>query len=329
MPVAIKFIAAVSFVALAGCAAVTERQSSQQVVKAVEGFPPEGQFVFVGDRKVHAVVRGQGPDVVLIHGAGGNSREFTFDFMGRLTDRYRVIAFDRPGLGYTDRADNKYDRIFTRDAEGPEEQAALLHAAAVELGADNPIVLGHSYGGSVALAWALNYPADTAGVVNLAGPSQPWPGGLGAYYTVNASVVGGAIVPPLISAFASDKRIDDAVVGVFAPQPVPAGYVEHIGAPLTIRPDSFRANARQVNTLRPHVVDMQPRYATELTVPLEIIHGDMDTTVPLEIHSIPLTEQVPQANLTVLEGVGHMPHHANPQAVGDAIDRIAAQSGLR
>jgi len=110
---------------------------------------------------------------------------------------------------------------------------------------------------------------------------------------------------------------------------VPDGYIDHIGAPLTIRPDSFRANARQVNTLRPHIVDMAPRYAAELTVPLEIIHGDTDITVPLEIHSIPLAQQVPHANLTVLEGVGHMPHHTDPQAVEDAIDRIAAQAGLR
>lgn len=286
-------------------------------------------MINVGGRMVHAVVRGDGPDVILIHGAGGNTREFTFDFMDRLTDRYRVIAFDRPGLGYTDRTDPAYEGAFRTDAEGPEEQAALLQAAATAIGVKNAIVLGHSYGGSVALAWALNHPDSVAGVVNLAGPSHPWPGDLGAYYKVNGSALGGAVVPPLIAAFASDQRIEDAITGIFAPQPVPAGYADHIGGPLTIRPDSFRANARQVNTLRPHIVNMAPRYAAELTMPVEIIHGDRDETVPLAIHSIPLKEAVPQANLTVLEGVGHMPHHADPQAVIDAIDRIAAQSGLR
>jgi pimeloyl-ACP methyl ester carboxylesterase len=110
---------------------------------------------------------------------------------------------------------------------------------------------------------------------------------------------------------------------------VPEGYADHIGAPLTVRPDSFRANTRQVNTLRPHVVAMSERYNREWTLPLEIIHGDQDTTVPLVIHSIPLSEAVPGARLTVLEGVGHMPHHAAPDVVEAAIDRIAAQAGLR
>jgi pimeloyl-ACP methyl ester carboxylesterase len=152
---------------------------------------------------------------------------------------------------------------------------------------------------------------------------------LGAYYKVNGSAVGGAIVPLVIAAFASQTRIENAIESIFTPQPVPDGYTDHIGGPLTIRPHSFRANARQVNSLRPHIVEMAPRYADELSVPIEILHGDKDTTVPLDIHSIPLKAALPHANLTVLEGVGHMPHHAEPQLIENAIDRIAAQAGLR
>lgn len=326
---ALKLIATLSIAALAGCDEVTDRRADAVVSAAERDFPPEGQFIDVGGRQVHAVVRGQGPDLVLIHGAGGNAREFTFDFVQRLSDRYRVIVFDRPGLGYTDRTSDQYDRAFTTQAEGPEEQARMLQAAAAQLGADKPIVLGHSYGGSVALAWALNHPDNTAGVVNIAGPSHPWPGDLGAYYKVNGSAVGGALVPPLVAAFATDDRIADAINDIFTPQAVPDGYVDHIGGPLTIRPANFRANARQVNTLRPHIVAMAPRYGPELTMPIEIVHGDADVTVPLDIHSIPLAAAVPQANLVVLEGVGHMPHHADPQAIIDAIDRVADAAGLR
>jgi len=325
----IKIIASLSLAVLAGCAVATDRQSSARVQTAEADYPPEGQFVTVDGRRVHAVVRGEGPDVILIHGAGGNTREWTFQFMDRLTDRYRVIAFDRPGMGYTDRISDDFNRTFTTDAESPAEQAAFLQTAAQQLGVEKAIIVGHSFGGSVALAWALNHPESVAGIVNLAGPSHPWPGDLGLYYAINGSSLGGAIVPPLINALASEQRIEDAVTGIFAPQPVPDGYVEHIGAPLSIRPDSLRANTRQVNTLRPHIVEMAPRYATELTMPLEILHGDLDTTVPLDIHSIPLKAAVPHANLVVLEGIGHMPHHAEPQLVEDAIDRIATASGLR
>lgn len=326
---AFKLIATLSLAAIAGAAAITHQKSGARVVAAQQDYPPEGQFIDVDGRAVHAVVRGSGPDLVLIHGAGGNTREFTFEFMDRLSDRYRVIAFDRPGLGYTDRTSDDYVGAFNTSAEGPAEQAAMLQAAAAALGADKPIVLGHSYGGSVALAWGLNHTDTLAGVVNLSGPSHPWPGSLGAYYTVNASTLGGAVMPPLIAAFADDQRIEDAVSGIFTPQAVPQGYVEHIGAPLTIRPDSFRANVRQVATLRPHIVQMAARYTEEFTVPLEILHGDADATVPLSIHSIPLSAAVPHANLTVLQGVGHMPHHSEPDAVIAAIDRIAAQAGLR
>ena len=324
-----KLFAAFSAAAIAGTAILTDRQSDLQGAAAEREFPPTGQFIDVGGRQVHAVVAGEGPDVVLIHGAGGNTREFTFKFMDRLTDRYRIIVFDRPGFGYTDRLSDDFEGAFNTAAESPADQADMLQAAALQLGAARPIVLGHSYGASVALAWGLNHPENTAGVVNLAGPSHPWPGDLGAYYTVNGSALGGALFSPMISAFASQKQIETAITGIFAPQDIPDGYIDHIGATLTLRPPSFRANARQVNSLRQHIVDMAPRYAIEFKLPLEIVHGDMDETVPLDIHSIPLKASVPHANLTVLEGIGHMPHHAHPEVVEAAIDRIAAQAGLR
>ena len=90
----------------------------------------------------------------------------------------------------------------------------------------------------------------------------------------------------------------------------------------------MRANAQQVNSLRPHIVEMSKHYA-ELTMPVELIHGTADVVVPMDIHSEVLVGQVPHGHLTRLEGIGHMPHHVAPQAVVDAIDRAAARAGLR
>ncbi len=84
--------------------------------------------------------------MILIHGASGNTRDFTFDLAKRLDDRYRVIAFDRPGLGWSDSAGDA--------GVSPLVQADILRAAADQLGVRNPIVVGHSYGGAVAMAWA-------------------------------------------------------------------------------------------------------------------------------------------------------------------------------
>jgi pimeloyl-ACP methyl ester carboxylesterase len=329
LSVSVKTIFTLSVAALAGCAVLADRQSAARISAAERKFPPMGQFIDVNGRKVHAVVAGNGPNVVLIHGAGGNSREFTFAFMDLLTNRYRVIVFDRPGLGFTERASKEFEGAFNASAESPSEQAAMLQAAAAQLGAEMPIVVGHSYGGSVALSWAMDHPNNVAGVVNIAGPSHPWPGNLSAYYKLNGSAIGGALVPPLIAAFATSSQIKSAVEDIFTPQSVPDGYIDFIGATLTMRPESFRANARQVNTLHPHIIQMSTRYSSELTVPLEIIHGNLDTTVPLNIHSIPLKLAVPHANLTILEGIGHMPHHTAPEVVEAAINRIVEQKRLR
>jgi pimeloyl-ACP methyl ester carboxylesterase len=328
MKLAARILTILSLTALAGCAAIVDRRADQREAQAEAAFPPEGQFIDVGGRRVHAVVAGTGPDLVLIHGASGNTRDFTFSFVDQVSDRYRVIVFDRPGMGYTDRVDDSFAGAFNATAESPAQQAAMLQAAAAQIGVDRPIVLGHSYGGAVAMAWALNHPDNIAGLVAVAGATQPWPGSLGALYRLTASSLGGAAIPPLITAFAPPDRVQDVVASIFAPDTAPGGYGDAVGASLSVRRDSFRANARQVNGLRPHVVEMSALYPT-LDLPVEIIHGDADTIVPLEIHSVPLARQVAGANLTVLEGVGHMPHHVAPQAVVAAIDRVAARAQLR
>ncbi|MFU8881458.1 MAG: alpha/beta fold hydrolase [Rhodobacterales bacterium] len=325
-PKVISFV--VSMALLGGCGAIVGQRAETRAIAAEAAYPPTGQLVSVNGRQVHAHIEGRGPDLVLIHGASGNTRDFTFSFVDRLKDDYRVIVFDRPGLGWTDRISDDFGGPFNTAAESPVQQAAFLQAAADQLDVTNPIVLGHSYGGAVALAWGLNRPEDTAALVVLAGASNPWPGGLGALYGVAASALGGATVVPLISAFAATNTVDQAVGGIFAPQSPPSGYADYVGAGLTLRRESFRANARQVNSLRPHVVEMAQRYH-RLPMPVEIVHGTADTSVPIHIHSEPLARQIPGAVLTRLEGIGHMPHHAAPDDVAAAIHRAAARARLR
>jgi pimeloyl-ACP methyl ester carboxylesterase len=317
---------AVAVAALGGCGAWIDTRADRMEAAAEARFPPVGRIVEVDGRQVHAVVAGEGPDLVLIHGAGGNLRDYTFDFVGRVSDRYRVIVLDRPGHGYTEQTQARYAAPFSGEAEGPEEQAAFLARAAAELGVRDPIVVGQSFGGAVALAWALNH--DPAAVVVVSGVSHPWPGRLGPSYVVGGSALGGATVVPLVAAFPPNGSVDGILARIFTPNPVPEGYAEHFGVPLSLRRATLRANTRQVNTLRPHIVRMAERYPA-LDLPVEIVHGTEDEIVPLAIHSAPLAERVPGANLVILEGVGHMPHHADPEAVVAAIDRAAARAGLR
>jgi pimeloyl-ACP methyl ester carboxylesterase len=317
-----------SVVSLAAALAVaaglaTHFRASAREAAARSGWPPAGRMLDVGGVQVHAHVSGAGPDVVLIHGAGGSLRDFTYRLVGRLEDRYRVIAFDRPGHGWTDAAGA--DGV---PFDSPQAQAALLQAAARQLGADRPILVGHSFGGAVAMAWAVTQPDTLSGVVLLAGATMPWPGTLNASYKINANPLGAALVVPLITAWAPLTYAERVLAGIFAPQAMPEGYADHFGLPMAMRRGILRANARQVNGLRPHVVALSERYPL-LSLPVELVHGTADTVVPLAIHSGPLAALVPGAHLTALDGVGHMPHHSDPQAAVDAIDRTAAQAGLR
>ncbi|TCO69039.1 alpha/beta fold hydrolase [Rhodovulum euryhalinum] len=283
-------------------------------------FPPTGVVFDIDGTSVHAHQEGAGPDVILLHGAGGNTGDFTFDLMGRLTGSFRVTAFDRPGLGHTD--------ALHPHGESPFEQAEILEAAAVRMGLGPAVLVGHSFGGAVALAWALDHPARAAAVVSLAGAAMPWPGGLGPWYELASTPFGGAVIIPLIAAFAPRALAHQTIARIFEPDPVPEGYAEHIGIELSLRPDTMRANTRQVNGLKPHIRAMAARYG-ELKMPIEILHGTADTIVPIDIHSRALAERVPSVNLVELPGVGHMPHHACPDAAVDAILRAAARAGLR
>ncbi|MCF1709786.1 alpha/beta hydrolase [Tabrizicola sp. J26] len=307
--------------ALLGAAALLiHRRALRRERQAERAFPPTGQLIGPAGRRIHAHVEGAGRDVVLIHGASGNTRDFTHDLVGRLARDYRVTAFDRPGLGWSD--------DLGPEGGSPAAQARALRAAASQLGLLRPIIVGHSYGGAVAMAWALDEPEGVDAVVLLGGATMPWPGGLGIWYALTSSWLGRALVVPLVTAFAPHNRIDEAMRVVFEPDPVPQGYGRHFAAGLTLRRKVLAENARQVNELRPHVVDMSARYHG-MTLPVEIVHGTADTIVPAEIHARPLARILPDAVLTLIEGVGHMPHHAAPEDVVAAIHRAAERAALR
>ena len=291
-------------------AALTHWRASAREATTNLEFPPEGQFVTLDGRRIHYVMRGSGPDLVLIHGASGSLREFTFALVERLAADYRVIAFDRPGHGHS-------EPIPDTTVSG---QARVLKAAAAELGAPNPIVLGQSYGGSVALAWALD--GGPKALVLVSAPSLPWPGTLDTWYRATASLPGRLTLVPLAAAFVPQSYVSRATDAVFAPDPVPPGYTASVGTDLTLRRTSLAANAAQVNVLRDDLVAMAPRYPA-LTLRIELIHGTADTIVPLTIHSGPLAKMLPNANLTVIPDAGHMPHHAYADAAIDAITRAA------
>ncbi len=300
---------AASLLLLAACGPLADSRA-----KRIEARnPPEGRMVRVAEAVIHAEVQGSGPDLVLIHGASGNTRDMAA-LADALQDRYRVISFDRPGQGYSSDLGAK--------GNSPMVQADYLRAAARQLGVHDPIVLGHSYGGAVAMAWALIEP-DTHGVVLVSGAVLPWEGGLDGVYGLAATPLGEATLEPLASAFLPDWALDRIVRTLFAPQDPPDGYAEAIAADLALRPLPLRTNLRQLTRLKPHLALMAKHYRA-LTLPIEIVHGSADQTVSPRIQSLPMT-QLPNVHLTLLPGVGHMAHHVATADVVAAIDRASAR----
>ncbi|MGI3167830.1 alpha/beta fold hydrolase [Pseudooceanicola sp. C21-150M6] len=301
-------------------AAVTGWRLHVRAKAARADFPPEGAFVEVDGHPVHYVQRGSGPDLVLIHGASGNTRDFTFSLVDRLTDRYRVTVLDRPGLGYTPRLAARGVTL--------SDQVALLRGATQALGVTRPVLAGQSFGGAVVMTWAVEHPDEVAAVVDISGATYPWPGELDRFYALLARPVIGPLLARVVGAWVSEDYIETSIEGVFAPNAAPEGYADYIGAPLVIRPQSLTANAQQRTDLREELRALAPRYSA-LTMPIEIVHGDADDTVSLQIHSEALARDVESAHLTRLPGIGHMPQHVAQEAVIGAIDRAAERAGLR
>ncbi|MEM7267992.1 MAG: alpha/beta hydrolase [Pseudomonadota bacterium] len=278
-------------------------------------YPPLGKIYLVDGQQVHATDEGSGRPVVMIHGASGNLRDFTFNITGPLSQSYRVIAMDRPGFGYSTRATDD-------QAWSPFAQAAQLRAATKMMGIERPIIVGHSWGATVALAWALDAPEEVAGVVSASGAMMPWNGIVDFLGAIGVGEFGARRYSERLSKTAEEGGIANFIARAFRPQSPPPGYIDYVGGELAVREKTLRANTQDFANLQRAMRRLEPRY-DELTTPLEVIHGDRDWLLSYERHALGMADRAPHANLTKLTGVGHMAHHASPQALADAIGRIA------
>ncbi len=309
----------IAALALAGGAFSIGARAAAREAEAGIAYPASGQLVPVGRDHIHVEQMGQGRDLVLIHGASGNTRDFTFALAPRLAEEFRVTVVDRPGLGWSSDTGGA--------STDPAYQARTIAGALASLGVTRPLVLGQSYGGAVALAWALEAAEILApsALVLVSAAAMPWRGGLGFRYDFLSSRLGLATALPLATAYLPESIVRHEIGGIFAPEPVPEGYATYIGAGLTLRRAVMRANLLQVAGLKPHLARLSTRYPG-LTLPVEMVHGTADQIVPPQIHAEPAARLLPAAALDMIEGAGHMPHHTRPDRVIAAIRRAAARS---
>jgi pimeloyl-ACP methyl ester carboxylesterase len=280
--------------------------------------PASGRLVEVEGGKLHVLELGavapRDLPIVLVHGASGNLQDLRLALGDRLAANRRVILVDRPGHGWSDRPGGVADA-------SPARQAALIAQALARLGVERFVLLGHSLGGAVASALALAFPARVAGLVLLAPVTHPWEGGLAWYNAILSRPVIGPLFAHTVAVPLGIFLLDGGVASVFAPQAAPTDYVRCAAIRLLLRPAQFVANAQDLAALKAFVTAQAPRYG-EIGAPTVILTGSADTTVSPHLHARAAAAAVPDARLIVLAGVGHMPHHADADAVAAAIGQL-------
>ena len=237
--------------------------------------------------------------------------------LDRVAERHRVVAFDRPGYGHSDRPRGS--------AWTAAEQADLLRRALARLGVERPVVVGHSWGTNAALALALAEPAAVRGLVLVSGYYEPT-------LRADALLVAPAAVPVLgdvlrhtVSPLLGAALMPLVVRGMFAPLPVPERFREGFPYGMAVRPSQIRAEAQDGATMAHGVAAMRERYG-ELDMPVVIMAGAEDKVVDVGRHAVRLREQLPHADLRLVPGAGHMVHHAVPGQVAEVIEAVSAWS---
>ncbi|WP_298679580.1 alpha/beta hydrolase [uncultured Lentibacter sp.] len=291
--------------------------------RAEAAAPARGQRLIINGSPLHLRVMGAkagtAPDLVLIHGSNGHTADLSFSLAARLAPHFRLYLVDRPGLGYS--------AARAPDGDSLRAQARQIADAVATLGAHKPLVMGHSYGGAVALAWACYMPDRVAALVPVAAPSHPWTTALDPLYRLGAHPILGPLLLPLLPALVPEAYLERTLSEVFAPNPVPDGYFQHFVPKLALRYRSMRATALQRANLLDEITAMAPLYP-KLTLPIESLHGSADTIVGLHIHAEPLCKAAPTTRLTRLTGHGHMIQHSAEDAVVAALLRAAKRAGL-
>ena len=289
--------------------------------RAVEAeYPPSGQFIDVDGVRLHVVIRGSGDPLVLLHGNGSSVLDFECaGLIDRAAERYRVIAFDRPGFGYSERPRTK---IWTPDA-----QARLLHKALRELGVERPIVAAHSMGTQVALALALQSPDHVRSLALLSGYYYPSPRVDAVLGSAPALPIVGDLLRTTLSPWLGRLLWPAMTRLLFAPSPVSESFRAYPPW-MSLRPSVLRASAAEMILAVAAATTLRKRYRA-LRVPVVIMAGTDDRYVDTGWNSLRLHGDLPGSELTLAPGAGHMVHHIVPEEVMAAIDAAAAAPDLR
>jgi len=301
--------------AAATAAAVAALWVRHRASRAERDNPPVGRFVEVDGVRLHYVDKGNGSPVVLLHGNAVLLQDFIASgLIDRLAERHRVIAFDRPGFGYSERP-----RSHMWSAQS---QAETIRHALELLGVDAPVILGHSWGTSVALSMALGGAPYVRGLVLVSGYYYPSVRLDVALTAPVALPVLGDVLRYTVSPITGRLLLKRMVAAMFSPLPVPERFFEVVAREMIVRPSQIKAEAGDAAAMIPAAARLRDDYSA-LTIPVAIFAGAEDEIVDPQAHSVRLHQAIPQSSLVIVQGAGHMVHYAAAGQIVDAVDAMA------
>ncbi|MEX0956325.1 MAG: alpha/beta fold hydrolase [Rhizobiaceae bacterium] len=280
--------------------------------------PPPGKFVAIDGNRIHYVERGEGRPILFIHGLGGTQFNLTHPLFSGLEKDFRLIAIDRPGSGYS-----------TRKRGGPvtpAAQAAFIARLIDEFGLEKPLVVGHSLGGAISLALALDFPEKISGLALFAPLTR---------YVDRVSPEFAAlyirspfirwVVAHTVSTPNAIKYGPQTLDFVFGPQKPPEDYAIAGGALSGLRPSHFYATSTDFVAVAETMKTQETRYG-ELKLPVGVFFGTADRVVNFKNNGAWLEGRIAGLDLEVLEGIGHMPQYSEADKAEAFIRRMAARA---
>ena len=260
-------------------------------------------------------VAGSGSALLLIHGVGCNSKSWE-SVHAKLAQRFTVIAPDLLGHGESDKPHADYS--LPAFANGMRDLLAVL-------GIDRVTVVGHSFGGGVAMQFAYQYPelVERIVLVNAGGVSKDVSLALRlAAMPMGAEALAMLRAPGVMPAIRGFGRAVGAVLGSTRLGRDVTDVVEMLEG--FQDPAGLAAFAR---TLR-SVVDASGQYVTMLdrsylvqSVPVQIIWGEDDLIIPVD-HAHTAHAAIPGSRMEIFEDSGHMPFHDHPDRFVEVVERF-------
>ncbi|WP_375402604.1 alpha/beta fold hydrolase [uncultured Sphingomonas sp.] len=294
---------------LAAISALLGRDAERKV-------PADGGFVEIDGARLHYIDRGTGPAIVMVHGLGGQLRNFTYALSELIEGEHRLIVVDRPGSGYSK----------PKPGTNPDirAQGRLVARLVDKLGLERPLIVGHSLGGAVALAAALAAPGKIGGLLLLAPLTQPMDQVPEVFRRLQRdSALSRKLIARTVGVPMGMLTSKPNLTIIFAPDPVPSDFGTRGGGLLALRPGNIEAAMHDIFAARDDMDAITRRYG-ELALPVSILFGRGDRLLDPELHGRTTAAAIAGAVFEVIEG-GHMLPITHPDECARVLRAVLAR----